>query len=433
MKSILLLSILLIPIIINSCDQPKIIHFDITIISEGQISENANDLMPEYIKSFVKPITIGNTAYIPDVVVVRKDISGEYKIEVEKELANKIRNWFGTYKYVNLEDDYNDYLPKLTVGKYLSKKETNNNKKEISITSGDIVYTLPLNTSSNDIVKSIKDVLNSNKNNFSQKFVIFLKKDIPVILEGPKLIIENENKNFRRKEINYNLIQGIGVTPIPQPPVFVGMKDKEQIKRLIKYCYTLRENSQNNIDYRNNAVIILNNVKNSLNKLLVSNPGCNDCLYWKASTIELLGYIYEDGGYYWNALKNLVEARYLFLKVVKNSPLWSPYIIMEHINNLEKDFQQKYLNEFESGAIKPNWSLIVGIQQTENDAKEIVRKLQNKLPVKILGQNKRNEFLIGKLYENYEKTQVYSDRQKLIDSGIPATAFPYFNNLIIPF
>lgn len=194
MKNSKIIISLLFVLSLISCGTKDTKPIKVNLIAKGKLAETSTELMPAHILAFIRPIEACDKAFIPEVTISRTDLQNEppFKIEVPKETANSIRNWFGTYDYSNLNDDYTEYLPKLTAGEYLSKVGTNSDVDTFKYGANDAVFYLRSNSNPDSIVKLITQNLNSKKINGSQKIVIVLNGNSGSNGEGTVQDADNE-------------------------------------------------------------------------------------------------------------------------------------------------------------------------------------------------------------------------------------------------
>lgn len=198
MKKIIfnIILILIISIFSTSCGT-EIKDYNITILINTNLSESSDEPLPSIIKDFLGPKedTDNKLVFIPKLFVLRNDLNEENKMEIEIPISmeNKLRKKMGTYTYVDLKLDYDEFLPKMTAGDFLSKKgNTTNNKNNLKINSKDLVFiigesnlTAP-NYFSN--VKSLKikldSILISEGKSFSKNVIIKYETEENTIIGG---------------------------------------------------------------------------------------------------------------------------------------------------------------------------------------------------------------------------------------------------------
>ncbi len=156
-------------------------NLDISVIAGTPLSTDTDAPMPNFIKKLLMPIECEKIAYIPRIEIMRLDLPNEPElvIEVPLEPANKLRKKFGTYDYNNLKDDYNNYIPNLKSGEYISKEgDTSSVTESFHYSEDDIIYQLPQNSvnrnSIDSIINELKSLLCTNDFSLNTRFYIVL-------------------------------------------------------------------------------------------------------------------------------------------------------------------------------------------------------------------------------------------------------------------
>lgn len=173
------LSILL--ILFSNCNhEMTMVAINIEILTNKNLAKDSIEDLPPLISTFLKPIEIGDTVFIPSITVNRVDLPAErpFTIIIQKETANKIRAYFGIYSYTDYKSDYNNFEPKLRAGNYLSQvgnKDT-------------LVNTLSIDTfeiiNSNDATRAydlIKNNLKTISGYYTKNLKILIRDEIKTI------------------------------------------------------------------------------------------------------------------------------------------------------------------------------------------------------------------------------------------------------------
>ena len=170
----------------SSCAHKVTKTISISFVANTKLVENAESPMPANIVSFIHPIECGNYVYVPKVTIYRTDLGNDsaFTVEIQKEAANKIRDYFGTYDYNDLKGDYDRYLPELKAGLYLSKTGLpNSTKKPFNYSSSALLFILTdkISTISNNcynssdkIVSVIKNLICNNNFDISKRIIVIL-------------------------------------------------------------------------------------------------------------------------------------------------------------------------------------------------------------------------------------------------------------------
>ncbi len=159
-------------------------EINVGIVFYKNITGSATDPMPSVIKAFIQPIEGGKIPFVPKVTFYRLDLSKDssFVFKMPMETANSLRKNFGTYDYSNLKDDYNESLPTLQIGTYLTHLPAAQKLYAFPVLPDDISYHLNMNKDSStqdSIIKDIKNILVA-KNQIPKRIVIFYDSPQPV-------------------------------------------------------------------------------------------------------------------------------------------------------------------------------------------------------------------------------------------------------------
>jgi tetratricopeptide (TPR) repeat protein len=167
----------------SSCDifvTEVMTNFTVTIYMKGPIiGQNENDRLPSYIIKFLQPIEFGDSIFIPEVKIIRTDLTKEapLKLQVPMSTENSIKKTLGTYDYSCLKDDYDQNIPSMTLGKYLVMQGSESeNPITTNFGSDALVYDLP-EKNSKIIEATISQYASLIRKNGFGKVVIILSND----------------------------------------------------------------------------------------------------------------------------------------------------------------------------------------------------------------------------------------------------------------
>jgi len=171
------LIIIFIALFLASCGTKEMQDLNIYIVFNKNIPDNPKDPMPDNVKSLLAPIEGEKIVYVPKITFCRLDLSKDstFTFEMPIDDANAIRKKFGMYDYTNLKDDYDQYLPKLETGRYLTHPAGGNTTYIFQTASDDVVYNLVIidkNSNKDTILKGIRD-LTLTKKDIPKRVVIF--------------------------------------------------------------------------------------------------------------------------------------------------------------------------------------------------------------------------------------------------------------------
>lgn len=155
--------LLSIPLILFGCKSIVMQKISVNIVLQKQISNlKAGEDLPVYLIKLIKQIECEDTVYIPQLIITRTDLPNEkpLQIEVPSITENIVKKWASLYDYNNLQEDYNENLPKLKVDNYLVKPgnlRDTRSKINISTQPDDVI--LSLDASNKNSTDSIINIL----------------------------------------------------------------------------------------------------------------------------------------------------------------------------------------------------------------------------------------------------------------------------------
>ncbi|WP_298370317.1 hypothetical protein [uncultured Lutibacter sp.] len=193
-------------IFLTSCET-EMKDYNIIVLANTNLVEGMEEPIPSKIKELLEPKEHpnGKIVFIPKLSVLRNDLSGENKMEIKVPISmeNKLRKKMGTYTYVDLKLDYEEFLPKMTAGDFLAKKgNITNNTNNLKINSNDLVFII---SSSNT----------NEPNYFPDIKSLKIKLDSILIAEG-KSFSKNVYIKYEKDQKEQNLIR-IGKLIIKAP------------------------------------------------------------------------------------------------------------------------------------------------------------------------------------------------------------------------
>tara|TARA_R110001583_G_scaffold43654_1_gene138815 strand:- start:645 stop:1625 length:981 start_codon:yes stop_codon:yes gene_type:complete len=186
--------------ILISCET-EMKDYNITILLNTNLVERVEDPIPSIIKELLEPKedTNNRIVFIPKLSVLRDDLNGENKMDIQVPISmeNTFRKKMGTYTYIDLKLDYEEFLPKMTSSEFLSKKgNLNKNTNNLKINSNDLIF--------------IISTSNTNEPNyFPDVKSLKIKLDSILISEGKNF---NKNVYVKYEQDQKTTVIGIGIT-----------------------------------------------------------------------------------------------------------------------------------------------------------------------------------------------------------------------------
>lgn len=180
-----------------SCET-KMIDLDLTIVTNSKLAESPDEPLPPMITDILNPIEckVNDTVYIPHITIQRTDLAVEnYVIENPISAEGKTRKFLKTYSYADLKNDYEEIIPTLKAGEYLSKttSKTPNSPFKPEGKNNIIFYLSENNNKQEGYYKSIKEI----------------RSHLDSLL--------CTDKSYSRKKI-YIMFDNVGDDPPPPPP-----------------------------------------------------------------------------------------------------------------------------------------------------------------------------------------------------------------------
>lgn len=131
-----------------SCET-KMIDLDLTIVTNSKLAESPDEPLPPLITDLLNPIEckVNDTVYIPHITIQRTDLAEEnYVIENPISAEGKTRKFLNTYAYADLKNDYEEIIPTLKTGDYISKTGSKESTTEFNPTEkNSLIYFLSEN------------------------------------------------------------------------------------------------------------------------------------------------------------------------------------------------------------------------------------------------------------------------------------------------
>ncbi|MDP2692578.1 MAG: hypothetical protein Q8O88_02975 [bacterium] len=206
------------------------IDITFTLVSDSKLVENQNEPLPSTITELLNPFECkeNDTVFIPHITIQRLDIQEEnYILENPKSLEGKGRSFLGTYSYVDLKNDYEEMIPKMKAGEYLSKPSSKGAPATFNLKKNSLVYYL-------------SDKIDKEKKNF--KSIKEIRSNIDSLLCSKEItpqsqiyIVFNNKNEFTQTGINND-----SINPPPPPDdtctqttVTDGLNLKEDLMKIV--------------------------------------------------------------------------------------------------------------------------------------------------------------------------------------------------------
>ncbi len=234
-----IIGIILISTLFNCND--KQVNYKLVIVSNTFLSQNADDPLPSVIREALSPFECetNDLVFVPELSVYRSDLKDEYAYEIEVPLTpeNKLRKKLGSYSYVDLKNDYEENLPSMKAGEFLSKKPTNENSKVLKFNKENtLVLSIDKNLKDfSELKKKLDSTLCLQDENFSKKVIIFLNNSTE-IFEGPLPTPETASEGTTEP-----IIPPLTGDPCAQTTVADGLNLKEDLMQIVDTKHTYKE------------------------------------------------------------------------------------------------------------------------------------------------------------------------------------------------
>jgi hypothetical protein len=225
---------------LSGCND-KQVNYKLVLVSNTLLSQNADDPLPSVVREALSPFECeaNDLVFVPELSVYRSDLKDEdtYEIEVPVTPENKLRKKLGSYSYVDLKNDYEENLPSMKAGEFLSKKSTNIDPKVFKFNKENTLF-LSIDKNLKDfseLKKKLDSTLCLQDENFSKKVIIFLNNSTEIfegLLSPPETHIQGTTEP---------IIPPLTGNPCTQNTVTDGLDLKEDLMQIVDTKRTYKE------------------------------------------------------------------------------------------------------------------------------------------------------------------------------------------------